>query len=126
MVGRLAQDSARDEQKDDQRANRAQKRRGVGAMADGIASSGISGEMANDLASYVLASLEGAIILSRTSRSVRPLEQAAQFVLDTIKGKLPRPPQGKGPFHIPQDRLTLTSAQPRQTGAPSALAPGSV
>jgi TetR/AcrR family transcriptional regulator, lmrAB and yxaGH operons repressor len=68
----------------------------VGAMADGIASSGVSGEMANDLASYVLASLEGAIILSRTSRSVRPLEQAAQFVSDTIKGKLPRPPKARG------------------------------
>jgi len=46
--------------------------------------------MATDLASYILASLEGAIILSRTSRSVRPIEQTAQFVLDTLEDKLPR------------------------------------
>jgi TetR/AcrR family transcriptional regulator, lmrAB and yxaGH operons repressor len=62
----------------------------IGALAEGIAASGTEREMATDLASYILASLEGAIILSRTSRSVRPLEQTAQFVLHTLEAKLPR------------------------------------
>ena len=62
----------------------------IAALAEGIAACGTPQEMATDLASYVLASLEGAIILSRTSRSVRPLEQTAQFVLHTLDGKLPR------------------------------------
>jgi AcrR family transcriptional regulator len=62
----------------------------VSAMAEGIATSGVPQETAADLASYVLASLEGAIILSRTSKSVRPLEQTAQLVLYTLKGNLPR------------------------------------
>jgi hypothetical protein len=45
-------------------------------------------ETAADLACYILASLEGAIILSRTSRSVKPLEQTAQFVLRTLQEEL--------------------------------------
>jgi hypothetical protein len=59
-------------------------------LAEGIAAAGTQQEMATDLASYILAALEGAIILSRTSRSVRPLEQTAQFVLHTLETKLPR------------------------------------
>jgi AcrR family transcriptional regulator len=70
----------------------------IDALAEGIAASGTPRETATDLASYVLASLEGAIILSRTSKSVKPLEQTAQFVLrtiqetirETIEEKLPR------------------------------------
>ena len=41
-------------------------------------------------ATYILASLEGAIVLSRTSKSVKPLEQTAQFVLRSLEEKLPR------------------------------------
>jgi AcrR family transcriptional regulator len=70
----------------------------INAPAEGIAASGTPRETATDLASYILASLEGATILSRTSKSVRPLEQTAQFVLrtiqetirETIEEKLPR------------------------------------
>lgn len=62
----------------------------VSAMAEGITRSGVPEDTALDLASYVLASLEGAIILSRTSRSVRPLEQTAQFVSEALKGRRPR------------------------------------
>ena len=65
----------------------------IGALAEGIAASGTPEETATDLASYILASLEGAIILSRTSKSVRPLEQTAQFVLHTLEEKLPRRPR---------------------------------
>ena len=57
----------------------------INALAEGIAASGTPRETATDLASYMLASLEGAIILSRTSKSVKPLEQTAQFVLRTIQ-----------------------------------------
>jgi AcrR family transcriptional regulator len=60
----------------------------ISALAEGIAASGMPRETATDLASYILASLEGAIILSRTSRSVKPLEQTAQFVLRTLQEKL--------------------------------------
>ena len=62
----------------------------MAALAEGIAASGTPQDLATDLASYVLAALEGAIILSRTSRSVRPLEQTAQFVLHTLDAKLLR------------------------------------
>jgi AcrR family transcriptional regulator len=62
----------------------------IGALAEGIAASGAAEGLAMDLASYILASLEGAIILSRTSKSVKPLEQTAQFVLHTLEAKLPR------------------------------------
>jgi len=57
----------------------------INALAEGIAASGTPQETATDLASYILASLEGAIILSRTSKSVRPLEQTARFVLRTLQ-----------------------------------------
>jgi TetR/AcrR family transcriptional repressor of lmrAB and yxaGH operons len=70
----------------------------IAALAEGIAGSGAPAETATDLATYILASLEGAIILSRTSKSVKPLEQTAQFVLHTLEEKLPRRPRkGKTP-----------------------------
>jgi AcrR family transcriptional regulator len=62
----------------------------IDALAEGIAASGTADETATDLATYILAALEGAIILSRTSKSVKPLEQTAQFVLHTLEQKLPR------------------------------------
>lgn len=65
----------------------------IAALAEGIAGSGAPVETATDLATYILASLEGAIILSRTSKSVKPLEQTAQFVLHALGEKLPRRPR---------------------------------
>jgi AcrR family transcriptional regulator len=65
----------------------------IDALAEGIAATGMAEETAADLASYILAALEGAIILSRTSKSVKPLEQTAQFVLHTLEQKLPRRPR---------------------------------
>jgi TetR/AcrR family transcriptional repressor of lmrAB and yxaGH operons len=65
----------------------------IGVLAEGIAASGTTVETATDLASYILASLEGAILLSRTSKSVKPLEQTAQFVLQTLEQKLKRRPR---------------------------------
>jgi len=54
----------------------------IAALAEGIAASGKPEETATDL--------EGAIVLSRTSKSVKPLEQTAQFVLRSLEEKLPR------------------------------------
>jgi AcrR family transcriptional regulator len=65
----------------------------IDALAEGIAATGMAKETAADLASYILAALEGAIILSRTSKSVKPLEQTATFVLHTLEQKLPRRPR---------------------------------
>jgi AcrR family transcriptional regulator len=65
----------------------------IDTLAEGIAATGMAEETATDLASYILAALEGAIILSRTSKSVKPLEQTAQFVLHTLEQKLPRRPR---------------------------------
>jgi TetR/AcrR family transcriptional regulator, lmrAB and yxaGH operons repressor len=65
----------------------------IDALAEGIAATGMAEETAADLASHILAALEGAIILSRTSKSVKPLEQTAQFVLHTLEQKLPRRPR---------------------------------
>jgi AcrR family transcriptional regulator len=62
----------------------------IEALADGIAVSGVRREVATDLASYVLAALEGAIVLSRTLKSVKPLEQTGTFVVLTLKSQLPR------------------------------------
>jgi len=65
----------------------------IDALAGGIAASGTAAETATDLACYILATLEGAIILSRTSKSVKPLEQTAMFVLHTLEQNLPRRPR---------------------------------
>ena len=65
----------------------------IAALAEGIAASGTPAETASDLATYILASLEGAIILSRTSKSVKFLEQTAQFVVHTLEQELPRRPR---------------------------------
>jgi hypothetical protein len=45
---------------------------------------------ARALASYVLSSLEGAIVLSRAEKGVAPLERTAGFVVETVRGKLPK------------------------------------
>jgi transcriptional regulator LmrA/YxaF-like protein len=45
---------------------------------------------ARALASYVLSSLEGAIVLSRAEKSVTALERTAAFVVQTVGAKLPK------------------------------------
>jgi hypothetical protein len=42
------------------------------------------------LASYVLSSLEGAILLSRAEKSTAPIERTAIFVVQTVRAKLPK------------------------------------
>jgi TetR/AcrR family transcriptional repressor of lmrAB and yxaGH operons len=62
----------------------------IGTIARGLAATGLPSTDARALASYVLSSLEGAILLSRAAKSVTPLERAAAFVVQTVRAKLPK------------------------------------
>jgi TetR/AcrR family transcriptional repressor of lmrAB and yxaGH operons len=63
----------------------------IGTFAGGLAATGLPAKDAGALASYVLSSLEGAIVLSRAERSVAALERTAAFVVQTVRAKLPKP-----------------------------------
>jgi TetR/AcrR family transcriptional repressor of lmrAB and yxaGH operons len=59
-------------------------------IAHGLAATGLPAKDARALASYVLSSLEGAIVLSRAEKGVAPLERTAAFVVQTVRAKLPK------------------------------------
>jgi TetR/AcrR family transcriptional repressor of lmrAB and yxaGH operons len=60
----------------------------IGTIAQALAAAGLAAKDARALASYVLSSLEGAIVLSRAEKSVTALEQTAAFVMQTVRAKL--------------------------------------
>lgn len=60
----------------------------VVTIARGLAKGGLAENDAQALASYVLASLEGAIVLSRAAKSVAPLQAAGPLVLQTVRAQL--------------------------------------
>ena len=60
----------------------------IGTIAQGLGATGLAAKEAKALASYVLASLEGAIVLSRAEKRVGPLERTATFVVQTVRTKL--------------------------------------
>jgi TetR/AcrR family transcriptional regulator, lmrAB and yxaGH operons repressor len=60
----------------------------IGTIARGLAATGLPSTDARALASYVLSSLEGAIVLSRAEKSVTALERTAAFVVQTVIAKL--------------------------------------
>jgi AcrR family transcriptional regulator len=60
----------------------------IGTIAQAFATAGLVPKDARALASYVLASLEGAIVLSRAEKRVAPLERTGSFVVQTVKAKL--------------------------------------
>jgi TetR/AcrR family transcriptional repressor of lmrAB and yxaGH operons len=62
----------------------------IGTIARGLATTGLPEKDARVLASYVLSSLEGAILLSRAEHSTAPLDRTAIFVVQTIRAKLPK------------------------------------
>jgi TetR/AcrR family transcriptional regulator, lmrAB and yxaGH operons repressor len=62
----------------------------IGTIAHGLTATGLAAKDARALASYVLSSLEGAIVLSRAENSVAPLERTAIFVVQTVRAKLPK------------------------------------
>jgi TetR/AcrR family transcriptional repressor of lmrAB and yxaGH operons len=62
----------------------------IGTIAHGLAATGLPAKDARALASYVLSSLEGAIVLSRAEKGVAPLERTAAFVVQTVRAQLPK------------------------------------
>jgi TetR/AcrR family transcriptional regulator, lmrAB and yxaGH operons repressor len=60
----------------------------IATIAHGLAATGLPAKDARALASYVLSSLEGAIVLSRAEKGVAPLERTAAFVVQTVRDKL--------------------------------------
>jgi TetR/AcrR family transcriptional regulator, lmrAB and yxaGH operons repressor len=62
----------------------------IGTIAQGFTAAGMAAKDARALASYVLSSLEGAIVLSRAEKSVTALERTAAFVVQTVGAKLPK------------------------------------
>jgi len=62
----------------------------IATIARGLAKGGMAEKEAYALASYVLSSLEGAIVLSRAAKSVAPLERTGAFVVGTVKAQLRR------------------------------------
>ena len=63
----------------------------IETIAGGLAATGLPAKDARALASYVLSSLEGAIVLSRAEKGVTALERTAAFVVQTVRAKLPKP-----------------------------------
>jgi TetR/AcrR family transcriptional regulator, lmrAB and yxaGH operons repressor len=57
----------------------------IGTIARGLGATGLPAKEARTLASYVLSSLEGAILLSRAEHSVAPLERTGMFVVQTVR-----------------------------------------
>ena len=63
----------------------------IDTIARGLGTTGLPPKDARTLASYVLSSLEGAILLSRAEKSVGPIERTAAFVVQTVRANLPKP-----------------------------------
>ncbi len=60
-------------------------RRWLDCYADGFRDAGASKADARNLASFVLSTLEGAILLSRASKSPAPLQQAGKYVRRVVE-----------------------------------------
>jgi TetR/AcrR family transcriptional repressor of lmrAB and yxaGH operons len=60
----------------------------IETIARGLGATGVPAKEARTLASHVLSSLEGAILLCRAEHSVVPIERAAVFVVQTVRTTL--------------------------------------
>jgi TetR/AcrR family transcriptional regulator, lmrAB and yxaGH operons repressor len=60
----------------------------IDTIAHGLGATGLPAKEARTLASYVLSSLEGAILLSRAEHSIVPIERTAVFVVQTVRTTL--------------------------------------
>lgn len=65
-------------------------RRWTGAMADAITARGVSRPESKRLATVVLASLEGALILARSGRDADPLRIVARETAGMLRARVPR------------------------------------
>jgi AcrR family transcriptional regulator len=61
----------------------------IGGAEQRFAAAGISGTEARELAITVLASLEGAFVLSRATRSTEPIEVAGAAATEAVRAALP-------------------------------------
>jgi AcrR family transcriptional regulator len=59
------------------------------ALADGLVDAGIAAERARSLATLVISSIEGAVVLSRAKRSGEPLTQVGAELERTLREALP-------------------------------------
>ncbi len=57
----------------------------IKTIASGLARAGIAESEATELATFILAALEGAIVLSRASKSVAPLQRTQRFVHHAVE-----------------------------------------
>lgn len=60
-----------------------------GSLADSLASSGVDPDRAGSLATLAISAIEGAIVLSRTEKSVEPLDQTRQELAQIYANALP-------------------------------------
>jgi TetR/AcrR family transcriptional regulator, lmrAB and yxaGH operons repressor len=60
----------------------------IAAFARGFAAAGIDVPLAQDLATYVLSALEGAIVLSRAARDTAPLRRCADSVRRGLRAQI--------------------------------------
>ena len=65
-------------------------RRWTGAMADAITARGVSRAESKRLATVVLASLEGALMLARSGRDAEPLRVVARETAGMLRARVPR------------------------------------
>jgi hypothetical protein len=59
-------------------------------IADGLRREGIKPANARQMATMIVSSLEGAVVLSRAQRSIQPLEQVLRQVERFIEASTPR------------------------------------
>ena len=64
-------------------------------LADRFRADGLNRAAAQSLSTMVVASVEGAVILSRAARSTKPLEQVAHHLNELIAAHRPAPPRGR-------------------------------
>lgn len=64
-------------------------------FADRLKRDGINRAAAQSLSTTIVASLEGAVILSRAARSTKPLEQAAKHLNELISQHRPAQPRDR-------------------------------
>ena len=60
----------------------------IAAIARGFVAAGIEAALAQDLASFILSSLEGAIVLSRAAKDTGPLKRSAESVCRALRAQI--------------------------------------
>lgn len=64
-----------------------------GVLAEGLREAGATAERAKTLATLIIASLEGALLMSRSQRDTRALDTISSELLQIVRGALPAKPK---------------------------------